>query len=140
MTEEIKNYCKGLSLLKKIFTFTSISHIENGIEYSQKMRTFYSDVKDLYKYGKNTYLRGNEYDETFYFHCLAFYLPKLAKITFERHNLGLGIFTMQGFERRNKESKNCFKRFTTNNKKSDAILVNNLRRLLQVFLHDINAY
>ena len=139
-TEEIKNYCKGLSLLKKIFTFTSISYIENGTEYSQKMRTFNCDVKDLYKYGKTTYLRGNEYDETFYFHCLAFYLPKLARITFERHNLGLGIFTMQGFERRNKESKNCFKRFTTNNKKSDVILVNNLRRLLQVFIHDINAY
>ena len=61
-------------------------------------------------------------------------------ITFERHKLGLGIFSIQGFERRNKESKNSLRRFSTMNRKSPYLLVNNMRRLLQVYLYEINAY
>ena len=40
---------------------------------------------------------------------------------------------MQGYERQNKESKNCFKRFT--NKKGN-FLVNNVRRLYDIFFFE----
>ena len=33
---------------------------------------------------------------------------KLAQITYTRHKVSIGVFTLQGYERRNKESKNVF--------------------------------
>ena len=75
-------------------------------------------------------------DETFYMHVLRFYLPKIARVTFDKHGLGLGIFTMQGFERRNKESKNTLKRFT--NCKGN-VLAANLRRLWDVYYYEKTA-
>ena len=47
-------------------------------------------------------------DETFYMHCLRCYVPKIARTTFSDHLLGVGVFTMQGCERRNKETKRAF--------------------------------
>ena len=35
----------------------------------------------------------------------------IVYVTLNRHKMGLGIFTMQGFERRNKESKNTLRKF-----------------------------
>ena len=70
--------------------------------------------------------------ETFYTHCLRYYMPKIAKQTWDEHKRGLGVYTMQGFERRNKESKNTLKRF--NNMKGN-ILVSNLKRIFDVFEH-----
>lgn len=43
---------------------------------------------------------------------LLSYLLDIAKDTWEKFRTGIGIFTMQGFERINKESKNILKRFT----------------------------
>ena len=63
-------------------------------------------------------------------------MPDIVLKTFERHGLGVGIFTMQGFERRNKESKNCLKRFTNN---KDNVLIQNMNRLYNVFEHQVNA-
>ena len=48
----------------------------------------------------------------------------------EEHGLGLGIYTMQGFERRNKESKNVMNRFSNG---VGNIVVSNLKRLWDVF-------
>ena len=69
-------------------------------------------------------------------HCLHFYMPHIAQLTLERHGLGLGIFTMQGFERRNKESKNTLRRFC--NGKGD-ILSPNMKRLYDVWYWMHNA-
>ena len=33
-------------------------------------------------------------------------MPRIAQETLEKHKMGLGIFSMQGFKQRNKESKN----------------------------------
>ena len=73
----------------------------------------------------------------FYSHCLRYYLPVIARETFSVHGVGLGVFTMQGFERRNKESKNTFRRF--NNGKGN-ILLQNIRRLSDVFENNANNY
>ena len=129
---------EALKVLKPIFDFTSITHIEDGVNYGELLVQFKDDVTLLFRHGKDTFLAGN--GVTFYFHCLRFYLPQIANITFKRHKLGLGIFTMQGFEQRNKESKNTINRFSTLNRKSDKLLVNNMTRLLQVFLYEMNAY
>ena len=78
----------------------------------------------------------NDDCETFYLHCLRFYFPPIANHTLTKHRLGIGVFTMQGYERRNKESKNTLKRFTNNR---GNIVVNNIRRLWDVFEHGKNA-
>ena len=51
--------------------------------------------------------------------------------TWNRHRLGIGVFSMQGFERRNKESKRCIQN-NSNNKGN--IIIQNLMRLLIDFL------
>ena len=129
-TEETLDIIEALKVIKRIFDFTSITYIEDGVKYDGLLVQFKDAVTLLFKHGKDTFLAGNGL--TFYFHCLRFYLPQIAEITFKRHKLGLGIFTMQGFERRNKESKNTINRFSTLN--------HNMTRLLQVFLYEMNAY
>ena len=47
--------------------------------------------------------------ETFYTHTLRCYLPKLAKKLFEEYNVGYGVFSMQAFEHKNKQSKRMFR-------------------------------
>ena len=44
-------------------------------------------------------------DEKFYPHVAKKYLPRISKWTLDNLACGVGIWTMQGFEHRNKESK-----------------------------------
>ena len=68
--------------------------------YNQKLEKFEKNVEQWYSTGKDIFLTrltpGDS--ETFYQHVVCFYMLDIAKITFERHGLGVGIFTMQGFE------------------------------------------
>ena len=97
-------------------------------------------LDSFYKVGGRSFMTKNKAhpgdDETFYLHVLRYYLPRIAKSTFEKHQLGLGIFTMQGFERRNKESKNTLKRFSNN---KGNVLMQNMRRLWDVFYYRTTA-
>ena len=108
----------------KIFRFLSITRIEDkesgGLErYKEDIKQFEVNLKESYKVGRFTFL-SSEHDEVdgdeemFYLHALRFYMVPIAYTTLEWHQLGLGIFTIQGMERRNKESKSVFKRFTNN--------------------------
>jgi hypothetical protein len=136
----VKQLVGALMLLPGIFKFLNQSFISvSDREYLKSLTQFETDVREFVQLGRSSFLL-EENDETFYLHTLCHYLPVHAKLTFQRHRLGLGIFTMQGFERRNKESKNCIKRFSTANRKSLSFLVNNIRRLMQVFLFEVNAY
>ena len=138
LTPTLKHLCDGLELWEKITPFLVISTIDNVEIYKKQMLDFNKNIKKFYASGKHTFITKNTAtpgdDETFYLHCLRFYIPKIAKKTFEENNLGVGIFTMQGFERRNKESKNIFKRFR--NGKGN-VLVTNMNRLFDVFSFDI---
>ena len=100
--------------MKDIFTFLGYTKIE-------KMNEDTLNAKDHYLIGNTTFLTGHNDTgdlETFYIHTIWFYTSQLANTTFERHTLGIGIFTMQGFEwRQNKESKDIYRQFT--NKKSN---------------------
>jgi hypothetical protein len=127
-----------LDVLPQIFSFIKISYIENVEGYKEQLNEFKNNVVTMYSAGQQSFLANK--DETFYCHALRFYLPSIAEVTFEQHKLGLGIFSMQGFERRNKESKNTARRFLTKNMKSPSLLVNNLRRLLNTYLYDGNSY
>ena len=111
----------------------TITYLENESAHLNDLNHFKNNVRLLFKYGKETFLAGG--DGTLYFHFIRFYFPQLADLTFKRYKLGLIIFNMQGFERRSKESKNSLNMFATLNKKSDKLLVNDVRRLLNVFLH-----
>ena len=139
---KVLSIIQGLNKWAEIFKFLAITHLgtmtEN--EYLIEMTKFKANLVEFYEIGGKSFLldlHGNKSHETFYMHTLRFYLPRICDITYKRHGVGLGIFTMQGFERRNKESKNCMKRFS--NMKGN-ISKNNLKRLYDVFENDTNAY
>ena len=137
INDEMRNLVPALTILRPIFKFMSITYIDNESEYLIDLHHFKNNVRLLFKNGKDTFLAGG--DVTFYFHCIRFYMPQLIDLIFKRHKIDLGIFNMQGFERRNKENKNILNKFAILNKKSDKLLVNNIRRLLNVFLREMNA-
>ena len=140
LTKENENLIQGLSLLKDIFTFLTLSHYDDKVKYLEEIERYEKQVSNLFKFGKESFLKKESGGVTFYFHVLRYYFPIFAKKSANQHNLGVGIFSMQGFERRNKESKNTLKRFTTSNRKSKKLILNNIRRLMYVFLFENNAY
>ena len=135
-TEQMLGIVKGLQIWFNIVPFLAITIIGTKTElYKEVMTQFENDVKDFYEIGGKTFLTKRNVvgdDETFYMHCLRFYLPMHAKLTFENHNLGLGIFTMQGYEHQNKQSKRIWMRF---NNHTNLVLTQNLKRLYDNFCH-----
>ena len=83
-------------------------------------------MKAFYIVGSKTFLTRNRVgdDETMHMHVLRFYMKRISVTTFDRHKLGLGIYSMQGYKRRNKESKNAIRRF---NNHSGNLVASNLR-------------
>ena len=135
-TKERDNIVEGLEIWSKIVPFLQITKIDDQSEYKAKMSQFVENIKDFYEVGGKSFLtKGGESgdDETFYMHCLRFYLPDIAKKTLKDHNLGLGVFTMQGFEHQNKISKRIWNRFNNHTQK---VLVQNLNRLFDAYYHD----
>ena len=63
-------------------------------------------------------------------HILRYITGPLAKLTFERHGVGIGVFTLQGYERCNLESKFIFVRHTN---KLNNFLIQILRKLTENF-------
>ena len=124
-TRLLTEFCTGLALLPSLFEFVSRTYTCPA--YPQDLKQFEKNIDVFYKSGKETYMSGGNVPS--YFHIFRFYMPQIAKVTYEKHKLGLGIFNMQGFERRNKESKNQLARASTGNRKNPKLLVNNLKRL-----------
>ena len=137
----LDDLCKGLLLWEQISPFLVITEIKNVEEYKKKLEEFENNLRMFYEVGSRSFLTKNPAvvgdDETFYFHVLRFYLPVIAKKTLKDHCLGLGIFTMQGFECRNKESKNTLRRFSNG---IGNIAIPNLKRLWDVFSTGFNSY
>jgi hypothetical protein len=127
-----------MEIWPSLVTFLSTTKIGIGEkdQYLNMLNTFEQNVKKFYSAGGKSFLTKATVvgdDETFYMHCLRCYIPHIAKITYDQHRLGVGIFTMQGYERRNKESKWSYAHHT--NKKGN-ILTQNLNRLHDIFLMD----
>ena len=96
-------------------------------------------VKRFYELGANSFLTKDPSnvgdDESFYMHVVRFYFPQIMKKLYKEFGVGIGVCTMQGFERRNKESKNTMKRFY--NGKGN-IIMTNLKRLWLEFYYGTN--
>ena len=92
-------------------------------------------VKEFYKYGGETFLKKQESGdiETFYLHVVRYYMDPIIKDTWEKYECGVGIFTMQGFERRNKESK---KSLSNHNNGKGNIILQNIVRLCSKFMYN----
>ena len=135
MTEDIEYLCQGLELWYDLESFLKISTVKDESSFPSLINNFKTNLSKFYKCGKFTFLTKRNYgdDETFYFHCLRFYIPNIVDQTWEKHGLGVGIFTMQGYERRNKESKNTLRRF--NNNKGN-IVIGNMKRLWDLFYYE----
>ena len=113
--EYLDSIITGLKLWVDLCTFIHLTTIDNDDKYRNEMDTYVKNVKLFFSAGGKSFLtkgvvKGD--DETFYMHCLRFYIPKIAKETFEENHLGVGVFTMQGYERRNKETKRAYNRHT----------------------------
>ena len=124
---------RALVLWPKISEFMCITTIDDHPAYiEQALPNFVANVTEFYAVGSRTFLshKINITKETFYFHCLRFYLPARAQTIYNRHRVGLGVFSMQGFERRNKESKQVYSRF---NNHIDNDMICNLNGLQDIF-------
>ena len=71
--------------------------------------------------------------ETFYLHCLQYYMKGIIKNMWMKYSLGVGIFNMQGFERPNKESK----RTMLKNHLKGNLVQQNLSYLYTIFENEI---
>ena len=103
----------GLNLWVDLCKFIHITTIDDDDDYKNEMDSFESKLKLFFTAGGKSYLTKGAVsgdDETFYMHCLRCYIPKIARTTFKDHHLGVGVFTMQGYERRHKETKQVFAR------------------------------
>ena len=132
---DIVEYLTLWASLTKFMVITDVGDkVGDKSVYCIKMKLFTQNVKKFYKVGACTFLSKNYVgdQENLYSHVLRFYIPQFADITFKRHGMGVGIFTMQGFEHRNKESKFVFKNHT--NQKGN-VAQQTIGRLFDSFLN-----
>ena len=131
-TDVLLDLCALLELWNKISAFMVVAKVIDEEQYQSKLDQFGKDVLEFYKKGKYTFLTKNSTtpgdNETYYLHALRFYIPQIAKNVFQKHKVGVGIFSMQGFEQHNKASKNAMNNWS-NNKHN--YVVANLKRIYE---------
>ena len=70
--------------------------------------------EDFYLFGMKSFMTdlcvGDR--ETFYMHALRWYFPRIMQETYNKHDLGIGIFSMEGFENKNSKSKTALRRYS----------------------------
>jgi len=145
---EFTSLCTALRCWTRINAFLTIAVVQPSDNvtvnssvlydgaYFNSMRYFEEDVKTFYEAGKHSFLQGRggtiEYGgETVYLHTLRFHTPRLMRKIWKKHGLPIGCFTMQGFERRNQESKRIYR--THYNKRMHKCCLQILQRLLEAF-------
>jgi hypothetical protein len=138
LTPHVVHICLLLETYSKIVPFLHITKIGNPDGYPKLIDEYENNMTILYDVGAKTVLtNNNEGDaETIYMHVARYYIPKLARELFEKYGVGIGIMNMQGYERRNKESKNIVRRFSNHR---GNLVIPNLKRLWDVFKHSKTA-
>ena len=93
---------------------------------------YISQVEELYSLGLKSFMsESNQGDrKTFCLHSLWWYFPEIMKLTYKRHGVGIGVYTMEGFEYKNYTSKQVI-RTRTNGKVN--ITMQSLKTLLLIF-------
>ena len=68
---------------------------------------FKTNVDIFYKHGLDSFLteRSKGDKETFYIHTISHYVYDIIKDTYRSHRLGPGVWSMEGFESKNAQSK-----------------------------------
>ena len=71
------------------------------------IKTYEFHAKKLYAHGHRSVLTRHVTGdhETFYFHAFRYYVPKMMRLIYRKHKLGIGVMTMDGFEYKNFSSK-----------------------------------
>ena len=115
-SSEWKALLQALPLWSSLSDFVLKAKIEDGEDYLQQVDNFETQVKQFYLYGKDSFLT-NRYGtiggaESTYMHILRFNIATFARQCYRDHKLGIGIFSVQGFKRRNKESKFFYEHHT----------------------------
>ena len=131
----LNHMCQVLALVPKLSEFwkkvkvnSHESHMEEIQDYEMKMNTFY--YHGSFCIFTNT-VKGD--GETFYCHIAKHWIPNMARWTLDNLGCGVGIWTMQGFEHRNKQSKFVYAH-KTNGKGNCCLQV--LKGLHNSFLHN----
>ena len=117
-----RNLVKLLMSWREISRILSITYISPEKEewYKTQMAYYKLLVAQFKSAAKHTIFsprsasETEETNENYYSHVVINYTIPIMEQTFNQFRCGMGIFSMQGIERRNKESKNCAVRFTNN--------------------------
>ena len=98
--DKVSAIIKSLRLWKKIVLF--VREVDVGDDYLEQIDTYVGWVTELYNYGSLSFLTSSEIGnlESFYMHVLRCYFPIIARDTYNKFKCGLGLWSMQGFERR----------------------------------------
>jgi hypothetical protein len=112
-TRKVKALLKLLHYYPLLDSFMRISIVKDKDKYEIDIVSFKSNLILYQEAASETILTNHTIgdNESFYSHVLFCYYPQLIDRLWTSHNVGIGIFTLQGFERRNKESKNAARRF-----------------------------
>jgi len=114
-TEEIVSFAKALDLWYSIEDHLKRAEVkkEDVDGFLSVLEKFETNINSFYECGTDTFLSGDEVgvDETYYLHALKYYIPVHARKPWDDQKCGIGVFTMQEFERRNKESKNMYHKY-----------------------------
>lgn len=140
-TKEVKALSQALTIWYNTEKFLKIYEVkkEEVQAFPSRIDQFESNIKSFCKCGVNTFLTkvelGNE--ETYYLHALRYYIPRFCRQSWTNHRSGVGVFTIQGFERRNKESKTIMKKFSNNKQQKLAKI---LKKLWNSFEYERSKY
>jgi len=136
---EMRDFVKACKVWTKITKFINITKVpDDKVDaYKTALEDFNKNAVLFYKHGGTTFMKGEQIGdkETFYLHVVRNYLPQIAKNVFEKCQFGLGVFTMQGFEHRNKQSKRLFKNKTNT---AGNIVLQSIKALHSLFKHSVN--
>ena len=102
-----------LQLCLKIDNFLRITYVSDEKQCEKEILEFKSNLK-CHQIAASQKIHTNNAPgdaECFCTHVLFCHCPKLVDKIWKEHKPGVGIFALQGMERRNKESKNATRRF-----------------------------
>ena len=121
--KEINIALQAFAKVSKILSFVFIDDYDDVKEFlsdsplnksSPKEEIASAIVKAYKKYAKEFYDAGMKSfmttstmgdGETFYVHNIVFYMPSIIEDTYKKHKLGPGVWSMEGFEYKNAQSK-----------------------------------